>query len=885
MGCCKLKPKYPLDTTLPIQQSKSLKINSSLKDLEEFSPDRRCTKQKSAIFDPRLSLTSTEEMEIVNGVEQKQPLSKPDRIRLTKILSVHFIFNSLSTDHIQKLTKEFKTYSFASKKIIFSQGHRGQNFYIISSGSVEVLLDSERKAVISENGYFGEMALIYNSKRTASIKTIEKTTCWVMRGEHFRQAIQLVSSEKLQENKEFLVNFHFFNKLTDHQKDLLLSLLVVHEFEPGQRILREREKGKLIYIVKKGEVVVSVDGVQQRVLGLGEYFGEQALLYNSLRTASVDAIGKVVLLSLDSKELVNLLGNELEYVIFKNSLRIGLERSRYLAKLEKFQKEKIVEAIEIKHFKEDEVVIYAGTKCNSLIIFILKGEIISGSEKYSKFDIIGENELLGISASSYKRDYVCSCDCIIGIISKIAIDNMFEFPLRKILKTNKILKILKKINIFRNIPLGKLEALISKLKSVKFDRNEIIFEQDEPGDILYIIKSGEVTIKMNDQIVRQVIKNDYFGERSLILSEPRTATVISQKCTCWMLQKLDFLEIITPETRSLILKRIELQDDSVLLKDLKLLKRLGKGTFGNVFVAYSSKTKLLYALKTVDREKIESYEIHKNLIQEKKIMLLLDHPFIVKLVKTFMDRFRVYFLMELVQGIDLFDLLRKYTMWEEDKAKFYVSCLVLVLEHLHERNVVYRDLKPENIIIDSDGYPKLIDFGLAKVIQGRTYSVAGSSHYMAPEVIKGIGYGIEADYWSLGVIIYEFLCNRVPWGEYEDDPIEVYNMIVKNKLSFPKNLKANNCIKLMKKLLNQNPALRGNIENIKKDIWFSSVNFDELIEKKIESWYKPSIEDYSKFIKTNIMKNQDIYKFIMKYEDSWKKVKKEELDYSWEFGF
>jgi cGMP-dependent protein kinase len=119
---------------------------------------------------------------------------------------------------------------------------------------------------------------------------------------------------------------------------------------------------------------------------------------------------------------------------------------------------------------------------------------------------------------------------------------------------------------------------------------------------------------------------------------------------------------------------------------------------------------------------------------------MLDHVFILKLVKTFKDDNRIYFLTELVQGMDLFDVLRKIGLLTNSKALFYSSCMILMLEHLHERRIAHRDIKPENIMVDKDGYPKLIDFGTAKVVKDRTFTVLGTPHYMAPEIILGKGY-------------------------------------------------------------------------------------------------------------------------------------------------
>mmetsp|Transcript_19168 Transcript_19168/g.3093 ORF Transcript_19168/g.3093 Transcript_19168/m.3093 type:complete len:92 (+) Transcript_19168:1944-2219(+) len=91
--------------------------------------------------------------------------------------------------------------------------------------------------------------------------------------------------------------------------------------------------------------------------------------------------------------------------------------------------------------------------------------------------------------------------------------------------------------------------------------------------------------------------------------------------------------------------------------------------------------------------------------------------------------------MEYIQGLDLFEVLRKLGIVNEEHSKFYVSCIILMLEHLHERNIVFRDLKPENVMVDEDGYLRLIDFGVSKIISDRTYTTTGTPHYMAPEII------------------------------------------------------------------------------------------------------------------------------------------------------
>jgi cGMP-dependent protein kinase len=182
---------------------------------------------------------------------------------------------------------------------------------------------------------------------------------------------------------------------------------------------------------------------------------------------------------------------------------------------------------------------------------------------------------------------------------------------------------------------------------------------------------------------------------------------------------------------------------------------------------------------------------------------------ILKLVKTYKDERRVYFLTEYVKGMDLFDVLRGMGLCNDADAKFFTSCLVLILEHLHERDIIYRDLKPENVMVDEMGYPKLIDFGTAKAVRGRTYTIVGTPHYMAPEVIIGKGYGLNADFWSVGVMLYEFICGGVPFGEEEEDPYAIYEKVLERRLRFPNFLDANFPAKeILEVFLNKSPQMR-----------------------------------------------------------------------------
>eukprot|EP00913_Durusdinium_trenchii_P031090 g29114.t1 len=146
-------------------------------------------------------------------------------------------------------------------------------------------------------------------------------------------------------------------------------------------------------------------------------------------------------------------------------------------------------------------------------------------------------------------------------------------------------------------------------------------------------------------------------------------------------------------------------------------------------------------------------------------------------------------------------------------AQFYIGSLVLILEALHINGVAYRDLKPENVMLDSQGYLKLVDFGLAKDLMdgSKTFTVVGTVSYMAPEIFGGTGYSLEADFWSLGVLLYEMVCGRLPFGNEcleEDHIIGAIMEDQSEELVFPPKYNDNAGKNLIERFLVKNPAER-----------------------------------------------------------------------------
>lgn len=173
-------------------------------------------------------------------------------------------------------------------------------------------------------------------------------------------------------------------------------------------------------------------------------------------------------------------------------------------------------------------------------------------------------------------------------------------------------------------------------------------------------------------------------------------------------------------------------------------------------------------------------------------------------IRCFKDEYYIYFLLEYIRGMELFDAIREIGLLGTEETMFYIGSVVLGIELLHQKGIIYRDLKPENAMIDHLGYLTIIDMGTAKPMKNqkglassKTFTIIGTPHYMAPEIISGKGYNYLVDLWSLGVMMYEFMCGMLPYGEELDDPYEIYDEIVKKNISYPPYVSDRRAKKLM----------------------------------------------------------------------------------------
>ena len=265
-----------------------------------------------------------------------------------------------------------------------------------------------------------------------------------------------------------------------------------------------------------------------------------------------------------------------------------------------------------------------------------------------------------------------------------------------------------------------------------------------------------------------------------------------------------------------------------------------------------AKSKRTFALKSVAKAEIVKTGQQEHIISEKNVMIMLDSRFIVKLYQTYNDSKYLYFLLEVVLGGELFTVLRQRTVFDESTARFYAGSVVCAFGYMHEKNVIYRDLKPENLLLDLKGYLKITDFGFAKIITDRTYTLCGTPDYLAPEVISGAGHGKGVDWWTLGILLFEMLASYPPF--YDEDPMRTYAKIMFGKVKYPRHF-SHDAVEIIKGFLAAKPTkrlgvIKGGVSKIEQYKWFSKFVWDSLKNGTMKAPIIPrvnGIEDRSNF--------------------------------------
>uniref|UniRef100_A0A8D0CHZ6 cGMP-dependent protein kinase n=1 Tax=Scleropages formosus TaxID=113540 RepID=A0A8D0CHZ6_SCLFO len=531
----------------------------------------------------------------------------------------------------------------------------------------------------------------------------------------------------------------------------------------------------------------------------------------------------------------------------KELIKEAILDNDFMKNLELSQIQEIVDCMYPVEYGKDSCIIKEGDVGS--LVYVMQDGKVEVTKENIKLCTMGPGKLFGELAILYN----CTRTATVKTITNVklwAIDRQcFQTIMMRtgLIKHAEYMELLKSIPTFQDLPEEILSKLADVLEETHYESGEYIVRQGARGDTFYIIGKGKVNVSREeldseDHVYLHTLgKGDWFGEKALQGEDIRTANVIAaETVTCLVIDREYVSDISAFPPFALFCPETEHEAEKAFffnlnLTDFNIIDTLGVGGFGRVeLVQLKSNEAKTFAMKVLKKQHIVDTRQQEHIRSEKQIMQETHSDFIVRLYRTFKDSKYLYMLMEACLGGELWTILRDRGSFEDSMTRFYTACVVEAFTYLHSKGIIYRDLKPENLILDHRGYAKLVDFGFAKKIGfgKKTWTFCGTPEYVAPEIILNKGHDISADYWSLGILMYELLTGSPPFSG--PDPMKTYNIILRgiDMIEFPKKI-TKNAANLIKRLCRDNPSERlGNlkygVKDIQKHKWFEGFNWDGL---------------------------------------------------------
>jgi len=723
---------------------------------------------------------------------------------------------------------------------------------------------------------------------------------------------------------QFLEQVPLLKRLPKDQHPLVAGICNVVDFKNKDTIIKQGDSGDEFFIIRSGDASVNVSTPEgnKKVadLKVGDYFGEKALLRDEPRSATIIAESSLQAFRIKRKDFQDLgLNDKLQFANRKAVQGGGLTGQKAKPPTPKTSEE---ETLIAKALKSNENLATMTTlddeRVKAFIDVMWKEEVATGDSvivegdlqadffyvvQSGKFEItVAELEGEGSKPSSAEKALTKGESKVVNVVTSggsfgelallyfvpraatvMAMESSVVWVIdrqnfKDILmqvsagKLKEYVKFLDRVDILNPLLASEKKELAKAFVEMHFTQGEKVIEQNEPGNTFYVMYEGKVDIIKEGATVTTLEasqKKDtaqFFGEKALIDSDVRSATVVVQSTTakCLVLDRDSFDMLLGP-LKDIIDAEKEGKErqaggnakggasgergnhEKIYREHLKRIGLLGVGGFGTVELWEHKKTGETYAMKGLSKGYIVKTGMQDSVMNEKNILIMTNSMFITKLFETYNGTQTLYFLLEPCLGGELYATYnRKGLHGSEKHCKYYSAGVVFAFDHLHTRRIIYRDLKPENLLLTEKGHIKLTDMGLAKFVIGKTFTTCGTPDYFAPELIASTGHTNAVDWWTLGILVFELMTGHPPFESAY--PMQIYAKVTKGigKVTFP-----GQCTPVVKNLIEQllrpEPSERlpmrpGGSKNMKQHKWFTDFDWVGMEALTLSPPYKPVVK-------------------------------------------
>ncbi|KAJ9511424.1 hypothetical protein QJQ45_029916, partial [Haematococcus lacustris] len=803
---------------------------------------------------------------------------KPQEVTdaVCEALKRNFVFKGISESLLVEVVDRMYGVCFRAGRTVLQQGAKPNPddcMYFLESGEAEVVIsgavDQQSKAQGGEErkveghtvripqrpGWvFGDVALLFHSPRTASVMAKTNIVVWALDRKTFLQFV--MKHAQGARALRFLRKLPLLKGLSDNDMIRAAARMPQRVYQDGQALIKYGERGDELYLIRYGKVVV-----------------------------------------MKKKDFMDLDNPLLAWMLDYDAVSACLRQVSLLKGLKQEQMEQILDRFDARdQVSQGHVIINQGDLVEKLYVvkigevqLLRDGEPVTDTtfvREATGFTFFGDESLKEPFRSNYTVK-VSSESLQMLSLSKRQLDSFLGRD-QGLNTLEQVLAALKKSKHIGTQSDTELKAVLQSAEEVHYNAGDVVVAANGPiTNKVFLVKSGEVVLVPADVPLPETgqVELGRVQERGRLLpgqlfndeacASPATASLKASLVastpsvlitfTTNDVEKVVGLRAVSSSGRKSMVVNVN-GFKSINFADLEFHRIVGTGQFGLVRVVRNIKTNDVYALKVMHKAPITETKQIEHVINERRILEEASHPFCVQLCGAYQDRNSLYLLQvleadalhwqwaapspisEWVPGGELFHHLDLEGAFDENTAMFFAASVLLALEFLHTKNIVYRDLKPENLLLDSQGYIKVADFGFAKFIgEDKTFTICGTPDYQAPEVIMRRGTTKAADYWALGVLIFEMLVGDPPFKSLTGDPWDTFRRTLSGRFYVP-NFISDQAADLIFKLLQVNPDKRlgsgpAGAEDIRRHKWFSKLDWNALMQRKLQAPIRPKIRN------------------------------------------
>ncbi|OMJ90759.1 hypothetical protein SteCoe_6837 [Stentor coeruleus] len=779
-------------------------------------------------------------IEIKSAQEIQNPINPGTRDFLLSTLNEHPLFRGLSIPVLDSILKGLRFLVVPQNEFIITQGETGNFFYILNNGEADIIVNGGKVGEYTRGGCFGDIALLTNSRRKASIKSTSKCSLWAIDRDTFKTTIRSITSSNEDTIKQLLFKAPFLSFLPESSKHQILKNAVLNNYSDNESIITIGQEIWFIYIIKSGIVKVIVSDNCLGTLSEGQVFGEGPLLFsnNNKRLETVNSVGMTEIISVDQKIIKDILGVNFYEILIRNIIINCLISDENFKFLDFNAIKKLAELFELITLKDDQVAIKYVEDVKNYIYIVCYGKIESVENSYSAYQMIGLNN--NLAGKIGKKPYKSVGESIIACVKVKKLENVLGCSVKFFKLVLSKIYMIKDLYLFCSLDIQLIEQISASIIEVKFLKNQVIFEELDNDDFLYIVVEGAVGIFSNRNLIARLDKMSTFGESCITTPDRLVSAKALTKCVLYQIEKSS----VSKFTEMTFLEKIhrkQYYETFFTMVDMRFSNKVSSLCGREYYYAYNKLLDCFYFIEAIYKHTITNHEKFAEIVDEKCILVHLDHPHIPKLLRTFSDANYVYFAYEYFP----FEYLSTYKKikFRDGDAKFIILSLCGVLGYLHKKCILHRDISKNNILIDEKGRVWLFGFNYASKVENRSYTVLDTNpEYKAKEVILGRGYSKASEYWSLGVLLFELLTGGLPFEiRYNDYLDEIAEKIIKNPLVIPDYIDiASKAI--IEGLLQENPLKRFQFEDIKESSWGKNYNINDINNHVFDGLFKPTIK-------------------------------------------